>query len=124
MKFDLSQFELKETSTLDVELPNGDPMLVDGKQVQIELYGKGSKEYTSAKHKLDRAVQEKSFAMLRGKVNKNPEENDKIKNEFLVAVTKEIHNLPVTAIEIYGNPKLCYITEQVEKHLDETANFM
>ena len=125
MTFDISQFELKDTATLDVELPNGSPMLVDGKQVSITLYGGGSKEYLAAKHKMENASQLKLSALVRGKTTKNAaEENTKEQAKFLASCTAEIKNLPLTPLEVYSNPKLSYITEQVNKFLGDDENFM
>jgi hypothetical protein len=124
-KFDLSQFELSDTAVLNVENPKGDPLLADGKQVTITLYGTGSKQYVNAKYKLDNATQTRSMALIRGKpVHNAAEENTKLRAEFLAACTASIDGLPVQAIEIYSNPKLGYITDQVDKFLGESENFM
>lgn len=126
-EFDLSQFETLDTAALTVQNPRGDELLVNGKPVVINLYGPGSKQFVNAKYKLDNAVQARSIAMLRGKQSKNAaEENRQLQAEFYAAVTASIDNFPIDggALALYLNPKLNYITEQVEKFLNETENFM
>jgi len=125
--FDLSQFETLDTAALTVQNPKGDELVVGGKAVVINLYGPGSKQFVNAKYKLDNAVQTRSIAMLRGKQSKNAaEENRQLQAEFYAAVTASIDNFPIDggALALYSNPKLNYITEQVEKFLNETENFM
>jgi hypothetical protein len=124
-EFDLSQFETIDLAALTVQTPRGEDLLVDGKQVVINLYGPGSKQFVNAKYRLDNAVQARSIAMLRGKGSKNAaEEARQQQAEFYAAVTASVENFPVSPIDIYLNPKLNYITEQVEKFLSDTENFM
>jgi isopentenyl phosphate kinase len=125
--FDLSQFETVDTATLTVLNPKGDELLVNGDPVKITVYGPGSKQHLKAKHVLDNAVQVRSMAMLRGKVEKNMAELSAQQTaEFLAACTVSVENFPIEggAIAIYSNPKLKYITDQVDKFLGDTENFM
>jgi len=125
--FDLSQFETIDTAKLTVLNPKGEDLLFNGSKVLINVYGPGSKEFVNAKYKLDNAVQTRSIAMLRGKASKNAaEETRQLQAEFYAAVTASIENFPIDggAFALYSNPKLNYITEQVEKFLNETENFM
>jgi hypothetical protein len=125
--FDLSQFETLDTAILTVQTPKGDDLLVGGEKVTITLYGEGSKQYVNAKYKLDNAMQTRSIAALRGKSNKNAaEEQAQLRAEFLASVTASIDNFPIEggALALYNNPKLAYITAQVDKFLGETENFM
>lgn len=125
--FDLSQFETVDTSVLTVQNPKGDDLLYDGKPVTISLYGPGSRQFVNAKYKLENASQARSIAMIRGKVSKNAaEETRQMQAEFYAAVTASLDNFPIEggALALYLNPKLSYITEQVEKFLSDTENFM
>jgi hypothetical protein len=123
--FDISQFETVDTATLTVQNPKGDELLVNGSPVTINLYGPGSKQFVNAKYKLDNAVQTRSIALLRGKGSKNAaEETRQQQAEFYAAVTASIDNFPVNPLDLYLNPKLNYITDQVEKFLGDTENFM
>lgn len=125
--FDLSQFETTDTASLTVLNPKGDELLVDGNPVVITLYGPGSKQFVNAKYKLENATQVRSIAILRGKASKNAaEEARQQQAEFYASVTASISNFPIDggALALYLNPKLNYITEQVEKFLGDTENFM
>lgn len=125
--FDLSLFETVDTAKLTVQNPKGDDLLVNGEPVVITLYGQGSKQYVNAKYKFDNASQTRSIAMLRGKVSKNAaEEQSQLQAEFLAACTASIDNFPIPggALALYSNPKLAYITAQVDKFLGDTENFM
>jgi len=125
--FDISAFETVDTATLTVQNPKGDELLVNGDPVTITLYGPGSKQFVNAKYKLDNASQARSIAMLRGKPSKNAaEETRQMQAEFYAAVTASLDNFPIDggALALYLNPKLNYITEQVEKFLSDTENFM
>ena len=123
-KFDLSKYETLDTAKLIIQHPSGGDLIGENDlPVAINLYGIGSKQYTNAKHKLDSSSQARSSAMLRGKTVR-PEEIAQSQTEFLASVTESIENFPLTAIELYSNPKLKYITDQVDKFLAETENFM
>ena len=125
--FDLSQFETIDTASLTILNPKGDDLFFNGKKVLINVYGPGSKEFVNAKYKLDNAVQTRSIAMLRGKASKNAaEETRQLQAEFYAAITASIDNFPIEggALALYSNPKLTYITDQVEKFLGDTENFM
>jgi hypothetical protein len=125
--FDLSQFETTDTASLTVLNPKGDELLVNGEPVTITLYGPGSKQYVNAKYKLDNANQARSIAMLRGKTAKNAaEEMRQQQAEFYASITVSLDNFPIDggALALYMNPKLSYITDQVEKFISDTENFM
>lgn len=124
MAFDLSKYELSDSGELTI-LRGGDDMLVDGKPVVVHLHGTGSKEYVSAKFKLENAGAQQMTALLQNKnVKDNAEVSAKQKAEFLAACTKKIDNFPVDPLDIYSNHKLQFITDQVEKYLSDEENFM
>ena len=124
-EFDLSKYETVDTAVLTVQSPKGDDLLGDnGQPVTITLYGIGSKQYINAKYKLDSANQTRSIAMLRNGKSAKPEEINKDNAAFYAACTHSIQNFPVEPIELYNNPKLSWITAQVDKFLGETENFM
>jgi hypothetical protein len=124
-EFDLSQFETTDTAVLTVQDPRGDDLKVDGKPVTITLYGPGSKQHLKAKHVYEAAASARSFAALRNKPVKNAaEEAAKDLAQFLAACTVSVENFPVAAVDIYSNPKLAYITDQVNVFLGSTENFM
>jgi hypothetical protein len=104
-EFDLSQFETTDTAVLTVQDPRGDDL--------------------KAKHVYEAAASARSFAALRNKPVKNAaEEAAKDLAQFLAACTVSVENFPVAAVDIYSNPKLAYITDQVNVFLGSTENFM
>ncbi len=127
MSFDLSKYELEDTSILTVQNAKGDDDLIgaDGTNpVTIELYGGGSRQMVKALHKAGNAAQMRIQQLVRGKVDKNAAEKaDAEMVEKLVACTKVINNFPVAPADLYANPKLGYITKQVQKFLDDDGNF-
>lgn len=124
-KFDLSKYETVDTADLTVQNPKGGDLLGEGDQpVIIKVYGMGSKQYVNAKYKFDNANQIRSIAMLRNNKPTNPEEIAKSEAEFLAAVTHSIENFPISPLELYSNPKLAYIKDQVNKFVGDTENFI
>jgi hypothetical protein len=124
--FDLSAYEAAEVGILSVETPSGEPMLHAGQPVRFHLYGPGSSQAVSITAKLDAAAQARTFAALRGKANKGAADEQKADQVTkLVACTREVENFPVPggARAIYENPRLGYITSQVQRFLDDWANF-
>lgn len=125
--FDISMYELEETSVLQIQNARGDDDLMgaDGKPVTIELYGHGSKQAVAVARKHGQRAATRMKDLVRGKVNKNESQvAEEEEVERLVALTKSISaNFPLPPEELYANPKLSYITQQVRSHLNDTANF-
>lgn len=125
--FNLADFEAADTAWLDVQNKKDDgPLLVNGQPVQIVLHSPGSAEYIRAEAKANQAAQARTFAALRGKpVKETPEEARQKNADKLAACTVELRNFPIEggALALYNNPKLGYITAQVEKFLSDWGNF-
>jgi hypothetical protein len=124
--FDLAAFEAAEVGVLDVLDTAGEPLLHCGRPVRIHLYGPGSAEFVRITAKLDAASQARTFAALRGKANKGAADEQRADQiTKLVHCTREVENFPVPggARSIYENPRLGYITAQVQRFLDDWANF-
>lgn len=124
--FNVAQFEAAETGLLEVLSQKEEPLIgADGiNPVTIELYGPGSAQYARAQAKIDTANQARAFAAIRGKVTKDAaEENRKLTAEKFAAITKAVNNFPIAPLDLYMNPKLGYITNQVAKFADDWANF-
>jgi hypothetical protein len=122
--FDMSAFEAADTATVDILTPKGEPLMVGDKAVSIEVYGPGSEQYMKATAKLNSGAQARAFAGLKGKVDKNPLETErKERAEKLAACTKQVNNFPVAPIDLYSNPKLGYITNQVARFIEDWSNF-
>jgi hypothetical protein len=126
-EFDLSQFEVQETAVLDVQNMKDDgPLLHRGEPVRIHLHSPGSAAYVRASAKLNRASEARMQAAMRGKkINESVEEKRQRNAEFLAECTHSIENFPLPggALALYNNPKLGYITNQVDRFLTDWANF-
>lgn len=123
--FDITAFEARDTAWLEVQnIKDDGPLMVNGAPVRIEVRSPGTKEAMNAQHKQEIANNAKTFAALRNKPVKETIEG-KIEQsaEKLAAVTGQIENFPVSAKDLYSNPKLGYITGQVAKFHDDWANF-
>ena len=123
--FNVTDFEARDTAWLEVQNKKEDgPLLFNGLPVRIEVRSPGTKEAMQAQHKIDTAMTAKTFAGMRGKAAKDTvDDNIAQRAGKLVAVTGQIENFPVSAHELYSNPKLGYITEQVVKFHGDWANF-
>jgi hypothetical protein len=127
MDFDLSAYELEETAVLTVQNARRDGPLIgaDGiNPVTIEFYGGGSRQAVKAAHKAGNQASLRLQALVRGKVDVNAAETaEKELADKLAARTKVINNFPVAPLDLYGNPKLGYITKQAVEFTDDDANF-
>jgi hypothetical protein len=125
--FSLAEFEAAACGVLDVQNKKDDgPLLWRGAPVQIVLHSPGSAEFIQAEAKANKAAQARTFAALRGKaVHESPEEARQKTAEKLAACTFELRNFPIEGgpFALYNNPKLGYITQQVEKFLSDWGNF-
>lgn len=123
--FNIADFEAKDTAWLDVQnIKDDGPLMYNGAPVRIELSSPGTREYLGAAHKAATADQAKTFAALRNKPIKETVES-RIEDGSVkpIACTRTIENFPITALELYRNPKLGWITNQVTKFIEDWANF-
>lgn len=121
----LADLEARDTAWLEVQNKQDDgPLLFNGKPVRIEVRSPGTREALGAQHKLEQAQTAKTFAAMRGKPAKETVD-DKIaaSAEKLAAVTASIDGLPIAPIELYKNPRLGYIAEQVQRFHGDWSNF-
>lgn len=123
--FNVADFEARDTAWLEVQNKKDDgPLLFNGLPVRIEVRSPGTKEAMSAQHKIDTSNTAKTFAAMRGKTAKDTVEgNIAQRADKLEAVTGQIENFPIPARDLYSNPQLGYITEQVVKFHGDWANF-
>lgn len=126
-QFDLSQYELQDTTTFTPKAANGVDELLgnDGKPVVFEVYSPGSPEGVKALHKSGRQAQMRMFRSMRGEFDPQDAVNaDRESAEKLAAFTKSISsNFPVAALAIYTNPRLLYLNRQVDEVIGKTASF-
>lgn len=120
---DFSAFLLSPTGRVEISLPNGDPMLFDGKRVAVNVYSPASAEYARAKATMERAARDK---ILGGKKSANEaEDNAEIDARFITAVTQSVENFPFPGgVEaMYRERGLMYIEAQVRSYLNDQGNF-
>jgi hypothetical protein len=124
--FDVSQFEIEDTAVLTLKnLKGDDDLLAGGKPVTVEVYSPGSKPGVRALHKSGRASQMRLMRTMRGEIdNKDAARAEEERVEKLVGFTKSIsQNFPIPPADLYANPKLNWITKQVEDFIQRDANF-
>ena len=122
---DFSEFFLTETAALDIELPNGEPMLYKGKQVVVHLFGPSTSQFVKAKAAIDKEASKRVIAAMGAKGKRKEQEDQDADAKFLIAVTERFDNFPYPGgVEaIYREQKLKYIHEQVRTHLNDLGNF-
>lgn len=127
MDFDVTKYELEDTAVLTVRNARGDDVLIgaDGiNPVTIEMYGPGSPEGVRARHKAERAGQLRTYRALRNDSDPNDAVNaERELVERLLIVTKTLNNWGQSPKELYGNPRLRFITRQAEEFQVKEANF-
>lgn len=121
---DFSAYFLTETSKVEIDLPNGDPMEFNGKRVTVHVYGPSTSRFIKAKEAMDKEAM-KRIVSAAAKGRKKDEEDKDADVKFLVAVTERIDNFPFPGgVEaIYRETKLKYLPDQVRGHLNDLGNF-
>lgn len=123
--FNVADFEARDTAVLDFDNIKGDgPLLLNGSPVQAVIRSPGTKEAMAAQHKIDTSTNAKMYAGMRGKVvAETVDGNIAQRAAKLSAVTLEFINFPMAPKDVFENPKLGWMTEQVAKFHGEWANF-
>ena len=116
---DFSKYLLSPTGRVEINLPNGDPMLYEGQRVAVNVYSPASREYAKAEAELQRTA----TSRLMGK--KIGDDNDEADARFLVAITESIENFPYPGGigAVYRDRGLIYIGQQVRAYVGEQGNF-
>lgn len=122
---DFSVFFLDESGVLDLELPNGEPLLYEGKQVSVKIYGPATKQFIRATEAQQREATKRVVAAMGKKGGKSEKEDSEADIKFLCAITEEFVNFPYPggAEGIYSEPRLKYIADQVRAHVGDLGNF-
>lgn len=118
-------FFLSETSRIEIDLPNGEPMLYDGKQVAVNVYGPATDVFAKAKDAMDKEASKRVFRSMGAKLKKGDEEDKDADAKFLAAITDSVENFPFPggAGAIYRERRLKYVADQVRGHLSDLGNF-
>ena len=118
-------FFLAETSRVEIDLPTGEPMLYDGKQVAINVHGPATDVFAKAKDAMDKEASKRVFRAMGAKMKKVDDEDKDADAKFLTAITDSIENFPFPggAAAVYREQRLKYVTDQVRAHLNDLGNF-
>lgn len=118
-------FFLNETSRVEIELPNGEPMLFEGQPVAVNLHGPATDVYAKAKDAMDKEAAKRVFRSMGAKMKKGEEEDKDADVKFLTAVTDSMENFPFPGGPgaVYREPRLKYVADQVRSHLGDLGNF-
>ncbi len=123
----VTALEMQDTATLIVQdIYDQTDLMFDGEPLMIELYSSGSDEGVKAAHRVAQNSQVRSMGYVRGKIDKKYGETmDREEVDKLCGHTKRIihKSFPLSPRQLYSNPKLGYITKQVQKFIVEDENF-
>jgi len=126
---DAKKYELLDTAQLTIQNKKGDDDLIgddDTNPVVFTIFSPGSKQGVRALHKAGQAAQLRLQGLMRGRTDKDAaQQADKEQAEKLASVVESVSNFstPGTALDIFSNPKLRYITAQVEAFFSDNGNF-
>ena len=118
-------FFLSETSRVEIDLPTGEPMLFDGKQVAVNVHGPATDVFAKAKDAMDKEASKRVFRSMGAKMKKGDEEDKDADAKFLTAITDSIENFPFPGGPgaVYREQRLKYVADQVRGHLNDLGNF-
>lgn len=126
--FDISKLAVKETAVIELESPDGEPLLNEnGEVLSVTVYGPGSKQFQRAQGKRNRAILE--YVRKGGKKMKDEEQRE-LDAEFLADCTASFNGFvykDLTGYDMfkaaYLDPAIGFIAEQVNKAIGDWANF-
>lgn len=126
--FDISKLAVKETAVIELETPDGEPLLDEnGKVLSVTVYGPGSKQFQRAQGKRNRAILDH---VRKGGKKMKDEEQRELDAEFLADCTASFNGFvykDLTGYEMfkaaYLDPAIGFIAEQVNKAIGDWANF-
>lgn len=132
--FDLNSLQLSDTQTFQLISPDGEALYNDEEMTQpvhLEIYGRSSKQF---KNWQASAARKQAAANGVGKPKAlTPEQVAENTADFLTALTKSAQNLYIGGVEInspeqfkemYLNPKLEWVGDQVSEHFGDRASFL
>lgn len=126
--FDISSLAVNETTTIELEDPNGEPLISsEGDPLSITVYGPGSKQFQKATSVRNRAILD--YVKKGGKKMKDGEQRE-LDAEFLASCTASFNGFGykgLTGYEMfkaaYADNSIGFISEQVNKAIGDWANF-
>lgn len=126
--FDISKLAVKETAIIELETPDGEPLLDEnGKVLSITVYGPGSRQFQRAQGKRNRAILDH---VRKGGKKMKDEEQRELDAEFLADCTASFNGFvykDLTGYDMfkaaYLDPAIGFIAEQVNTAIGDWANF-
>jgi hypothetical protein len=128
MTFDISKLAVKDTGIVELESPDGEPLVNDkGEPMSITVYGPGSKQFQKAQGVRNRAILE--YVRKGGKKMKDDEQRE-LDADFLASCTASFNGFTYkeyTGYDMfraaYLDPSIGFISEQVNKAVGDWSNF-
>lgn len=126
--FDIAKLAVKETAVIELETPDGEPLLDEGgKVLSVTVYGPGSKQFQRAQGKRNRAILDH---VRKGGKKMKDEEQRELDAEFLADCTASFNGFvykDLTGYDMfkaaYLDPSIGFVAEQVNKAIGDWANF-
>lgn len=116
---------MQDTTRLELDLPNGEPMTFEGQRVAVVIYGPSTEKYAKAKAAQSREATNRLMRAAGNKRVKVRDDDDEINAAFLEAITERFENFPFPggAEAIYRTRGLRYINDAVFAHVGDLGNF-
>lgn len=138
MSYDILNDQLNDTTVVHLSHPVNGLMYAkdakgnedENKPVEIEVYGRSSKTHQKW---LALALRKQDANRNKKEKTKTPEEMLEENAEFFATMTVSIKNMKLGDVELtskeaykqlYANPKLMWITEQISSALGDTESFL
>ncbi len=127
---DIRKFAVEPTARLELRDAADELMLTDdGKQIAVNVYGPGSKQFARAQAAQQNRLVDKM--KRKGQSAQTAEQNAKEKAEFLAACTASFENLEYDALEgdalaraVYSDQSIGFIADQVAKCIGDWQAFL
>ena len=121
-KTDLSAFFLVDTGAVEIDLPNGQPMMIEDKRVTVHVFGPATDRYRAATDIVEKEATKRLMNVMGSKKGKDAVDKD-ADARFLASITDRIEPLTDAPFDIYSEPHLKYVGDQVRAYLNDQANF-
>ena len=127
----IKKYAVSPSARLVLVDAKGEPMTNEaGKEVAVNVYGPGSKEFARARASQNNRMMDKLKA--KGKSEQTAEQTAKETAMFLAECTAGFENMEyddtltgdALAIAIYSDSSIGFITENVNKFIGDWANFL
>lgn len=126
---DIRKYAVEPTSKLHLRDANDELMYTDeGKQVAVNLYGPGSKQYARAQAAQNNRLLDK--LKRKGKSDQTAEQRAAESSEFLADCTESFENLEYDNLAgrelfmaVYADVSIGFVADQVAKYISDWSNF-